>query len=511
MATQLSAAKEFTRLETKRQPYLTRAWDAAELTIPFLLPRNGNLTQDLPTPYQGIGARGVNNLSAKLLLALFPANAPFFKFEIDDFTLQELTQRPDSRAKVEAGLAAMERAVATEIETKALRVPLYECLRHLIVAGNALLNITDEGTLRVFHLDQYVVQRDPQGEVITIVVKESISTELLIERFSMVPRHFDNKDDKDHDLYTVIKRKKKRWDIYQEVGDKRVPKSDGNFPLDKSPWMALRFCRIDGENYGRGFVEEYIGDLRSVEGLNKAILEGSAAAARVLFLLNPNSTMKIRTLENAPNLAIRSGNKDDVTVVQMEKFNDFRTAETTMERIEQRLSAVFLLNQSIQRDAERVTAEEIRFMASELETTLGGIYSILSLELQLPLAITFSDNLQKSGKLPKLPKGDTIKPTIVTGFEALGRDAEANKLALFLQKSTDVFGPEVMSQWMQVGNVLKSFGTGFGLDIKGIIKDEEQVQEEQQEQQRLQTAQTALEKLGPAGVKVAGDQLKAQQ
>lgn len=504
----LSAAKEYTKLETKRQPYLTRAWDASELTIPFLLPRNGTLTQDLPTPYQGIGARGVNNLSAKLLLTLFPANSPFFKFEIDDFTLQELTQRDDARALVEDGLGSMERAVATEIETKALRVPLYECLRHLIVAGNALLNITDEGTLRVFHLDQYVVDRDPQGAVITIVVKESISNEILLERFSVVPD--DSKDDKDHDLYTVIKRKKKKWEIYQEVANKRVPGADGTFPLDKSPWMALRFCRIDGENYGRGFVEEYIGDLRAVDGLNKAILEGSAAAARVLFLLNPNSTMKLRTLENAPNLAIRSGTKDDVTVLQMEKFNDFRTAETTMERIEQRLASVFLLNQSIQRDAERVTAEEIRFMASELETTLGGIYSILSLELQLPLAITFTDNLQKSGKLPKLPKG-TIKPTIVTGFEALGRDAEANKMALFLQKSNEIFGPEVMAQYTNVSNVLKRFGTGFGLDIKDIIKDDEQVQEEQEEKQRLQTAQVALEKLGPPGVKVVGDQIKQSQ
>ncbi len=504
----LSAAKEYTRLETKRQPYLRRAWDAAELTIPFLMPRNGTLTQDLPTPFQGIGARGVNNLSAKLLLTLFPANAPFFKFEIDDFTLQELTQRKDSRALVEDGLGSMERAVATEIETKALRVPLYECLRHLIVAGNALLNITDEGTLRVFHLDQYVVERDPQGAVITIVVKESISNELLLERFKIVPD--DNKDDKDHDLYTVIKRGEKKWNIYQEVSNKRVPGAEGTFPLDKSPWMALRFCRIDGENYGRGFVEEYIGDLRSVEGLNKAILEGSAAAARVLFLLNPNSTMKIRTLENAPNLAIRSGHKDDVTVLQMEKFNDFRTAETTMERIEQRLSAVFLLNQSIQRDAERVTAEEIRFMASELETTLGGIYSILSLELQLPLAITFTENLQKAGKLPKLPKG-TVKPTIVTGFEALGRDAEANKMALFLQKSNEVFGPEVMAQYVEVSNVLKRFGTGFGLDIKDIIKDDEKVRAEQEEKQRLQAAQTSLEKLGPPAVKVAGDQLSQAQ
>ena len=69
---------------------MERAWDAAELTIPFILPRHRTQDHDLPTPFQGIGARGVNNLSAKLLLTLFPPNSPFFKFQIDDFTLQEL-------------------------------------------------------------------------------------------------------------------------------------------------------------------------------------------------------------------------------------------------------------------------------------------------------------------------------------------------------------------------------------------------------------------------------------
>ncbi|WP_416142518.1 portal protein [Escherichia coli] len=42
-------------------------------------------------------------------------------------------------------------------------------------------------------------------------------------------------------------------------------------------------------------------------------------------------------------------------------------------------------NSAVQRTGERVTAEEIRYVASELEDTLGGVYSILSQELQLPL------------------------------------------------------------------------------------------------------------------------------
>ena len=41
-----------------------------------------------------------------------------------------------------------------------------------------------------------------------------------------------------------------------------------------------RFNSVDGENYGRGRVEEFIGDLKSLNALSQVITEGSAAAAK---------------------------------------------------------------------------------------------------------------------------------------------------------------------------------------------------------------------------------------
>ena len=121
MTPETALSKKYSDLAVFRQTFLEEAWDAAELTLPFILPRNATYNQTLPTPYQGVGARGINNLTAKLLLTLFPPNSPFFKFQIDDFTLEELQQQ---RAPVEEGLNSMERAVMDEIEGKAMRVPL---------------------------------------------------------------------------------------------------------------------------------------------------------------------------------------------------------------------------------------------------------------------------------------------------------------------------------------------------------------------------------------------------
>ena len=95
----------------------------------------------------------------------------------------------------------------------------------------------------------------------------------------------------------------------------------------------------------------------------------------------------MRTIAQAENTAIIEGNRTDVSVLQMDKFNDFRVAYQAMQGIEERLSQQFMLQSSIQRNGERVTAEEIRYLAGELEDTLSGIYSILSQEFQLPYEI----------------------------------------------------------------------------------------------------------------------------
>ena len=162
-------------------------------------------------------------------------------------------------------------------------------------------------------------------------------------------------------------RKEGKWHIYQEVKGLVIPGSEGTYPLDKSPWIPLRFTKIDGEDYGRGYVEEYLGDLRSLEALTMAIVEGSAISAKVLFLVNPNGVTEQRTLVEAPNGAVRTGNAEDVTVLQVQKNNDFNTAYQMIEAISQRLAFAFLMNTAVQRGGERVTAEEIRYMRGELK------------------------------------------------------------------------------------------------------------------------------------------------
>lgn len=482
----------YNKYKTDRDHYLKRARICAGVTIPTLIPPDGNNSStDYPTPYQGLGARGVNTLASKLLLALLPPNSPFFKFSIDDFTLQELTKQEGLRAKVEEAIGSIERAVQSEIEHTAARVKVFEALKHLIVAGNVLLYLPkDESKLRVHKLSNYVVKRAPDGRVLETITLETTTPLALSEQVREVCDIDINSGDgqpKPVEIYTLIYFDGKGWKVRQEINQKIVPGSEGSYPKDKSPWIPLRMVAVDNEDYGRSYVEEYLGDLLSLEGLSQAIVEGSKAAAKVLFFVNPNGVTSKKDVANAENGAVKSGNAIDVTTLQMDKFADFRIALETINMINDRLAFAFMLNTAVQRKGERVTAEEIRYMAGELEDALGGIYSVLSQEFQLPYVKLLMHHMEGKNKLPKLP-GESIKPTITTGLEALGRGHDLTKLNV-LSDNIAKLGGEAITTYLNVSDYITRIATALGIDAKGLVNGEEQVNAKKQNEMLLQLIQ----------------------
>jgi len=496
----MTCSAVYAQLETRRQPFLDRARDCAEITIPSLLTRDTHSSHSrLLTPWQGIGARGVNNLASKLLIALLPPNAPFFRLSIDDFALEELTQQQGMRAKVEEGLNRIERSIMNEIEASALRVGGFEALKQLLVTGNVLLYLPNEGGVRVFRLDRFVVRRDPMGNVLEIITKESVSIETLEDDVKELIVGKTNEDtssrNKNVDLFTHVYRDDNKWKVYQEVKGIRLPSTEGSYPLDKSPWIPVRFTKIDGEDYGRGYVEEYLGDLKSLEGLTQSIVEGSAAASKVLFLVNPNGVTDMAELAESDNGAFVEGMATDVSTIQLQKYNDFRVSLETVSQINERLSFAFLLNSAVQRSGERVTAEEIRYMANELESALGGIYSILSQEFQLPLVKRLMFQMERQKRLPTLPDG-VVQPVIVTGLEALGRGNDLNKLQMFFESAAGIaqLPPEINKS-----DALLRTGAALGIDMKGLVKSQEDIQAEMQAMQQQAMMDTVVDKgTGPA-------------
>lgn len=510
MTPQVTARGRYQQLETDRSIYLNRAYDCAELTIPSLLPRN-ELAKggDLYKPWQSVGARGVNNLANKYHLAILPPNAPFFRYMADDSVLERLTNDPGAKAAIEQALAQLERRTMKEIESAALRGTALEAFKHLLVAGNYLIYLPEKGGVKGFRLNRYVVRRDGAGNMLELVVKESVSPDAVPEEVRQAAgsdaapsTDAPGTKQSDLDLYTRVYRQGDLYQVYQEVNGKEVPGSRGSYPLDGCPWLPLRLIKVDGEDYSRSHVEEYYGDLRSLENLSQAIVEGVAALSKLLILVKPNGVTSIKVIQEAPNGAVRSGNAEDVTTVQSNKAVDFRVAQELTRDFEQRLGFAFLLNSAVQRSGERVTAEEIRFVAGELEQTQGGAYTTLANEFQLPLVLLTMRRMKRARKMPKLPPG-LVTPTILTGLDALGRGADFMRLQEFLAAVKGLLTPEQFVLYIVTSDLMKRLATGTGIDPDGLVRTEDQVQE----LQRIQQIQALAAQAVPGAMDMARDQV----
>jgi len=495
----MTAQSRYERLSSDRSQFLNTARQAADLTLPYLI--RGEETyhkgaRNLITPWQSVGAKGVVTLASKLMLALLPPQTSFFKLQVNDINIPgELG--PNIRSELDLSFAKVERTIMESIAASTDRVVVHQALKHLVVAGNALIYMGKDG-LKLYPLNRYVVDRDGSGNVIEIVTKETISKKLLKKNYPS----FDSKSNWENvndssidecDIYTHVILDNNRWVWHQEVYNEILPKSMGKAPIDSNPWLALRFNHVDGEAYGRGRVEEFMGDLKSLEALSQALVEGSAAAAKVVFTVSPSSTTKPQTLAQAGNGAIIQGRPDDIGVIQVGKTADFQTAYQMVGGLSQRISDAFLILNV--RNSERTTAEEVRMTQLELEQQLGGLFSLLTVEFLVPYLNRKLSVAQKTGEIPRLPKGDIVKPTIVAGINALGRGQDRESLSQFLTVIAQTMGPQAIQEYINPEEVVKRLAASSGIDVLNLVKSMQEIQQEQQaaaqQQQQMMMAQQA--------------------
>ncbi len=493
-----NARQRYNELSSHREQFLNVAYECAELTIPTLLMRNEGdaLYQSFQTPWQSVGAKGVTTLSSKLMLGLLPPSTSFFKLQLDDSKIG-IDIPPESKSELDLSFAKIERSIMESIAASTDRVQIFAALKHLVVTGNALVYMSKEG-MKVYPLNRYVVERDGNGNVVEIVTKERVSKKLLgLPETDGDSVNDDSKGDykgsKDVDVYTCVKLYDNGWRWHQEANDSILPDSIGKAPKDKTPWLPLRFVTVDGEDYGRSRVEEFLGDLKSLEALMQAIVEGSAAAAKVVFTVSPSSVTKPASLANAGNGAIIQGRPDDIGVVQVGKTADFQTAYQMINMLEKRLAEAFLVLSV--RQSERTTAEEVRMTQMELERQLGGLFSLLTTEFLIPYLRRKMHTLTISKQIPSLPSG-LVKPTIVAGINALGRGQDREALVQFITTVAQTMGPEALAQFMNPDEAIKRLAASQGIDVLNLVKSIDERQADQEQAMQAQQMQSLTDQAG---------------
>lgn len=509
----------YTQLEGARWEYFFQGHKSSVLTIPSILPFDGQDRAHLPQNFQSIGARGVNNISSRLALTLFPPTLPFMRLEISPADRAELATDEEILSEIQKSLLSIEEQAVSEFDTDGWRPVVSSAMRLLVCTGNAL--IYDRGGKdsrpAVFDMRSYVVDRDPEGNLLTVVLRQQIGVTAArtalghmadapgVQGHLTLGSGFNTTTEPTIELFTGARRTDEgRFEYWQEVAGVEVPDSRTIKHAKDLPLLPLRFEPIECASWGRGYVEDYHGDLLSLEYLSRALVEGAAALAKIIWLIRPGSSTKAQTIAKAPNGAIRQGDPDDVGALQANKSQDMSIALNMSDRLAQRLSSNFLLSSSIQRNGERVTAEEIRLMAQELQDALGSVYASLADNVQRPIVEYLYGRMERRGILENVP--NSVKPVVASGLEGISRNHKVGRIQEFISTLNQLVGPEQVSTILKVEEIAADLAAGLNLNVDRYILSEEEIAQNRLQQQQ----QAAVEAVGAPLINAASQQQAPQ-
>ena len=494
MANAGNARGRWNQLNSARQGFIKRCINYARYTLPKICePDNYDQnSQELAHDYQAVGAQVSNHLANKIMLAQFAPSRPFFRLDATPEMAAQIKELKAPEAEIANMLAQGEQEAVKQLDKLALRPKLYEAIKHLIITGNVLVCLDE--TLRVIGIKKYVVRRSISGKLLELILAdEVVFDELGHDVQDAVDRRRYRPDTK-VTLFKWIRRNSAGdYTLTQWLDNNQLPAEfNGKWPEDKLPYRVITWDLADGQHYGTGLVEDYSRDFAGLSALSLSQVQGAILASEFRWLVNPAGMTKPEDFENSENGAAIPGNEGDITLVQSGKSGDLQITMSMAAEYVNRIGKGFLLGSDVVRDAERVTAEEIRLVANELETALGGAYSRMAADFQMPLAVWLLAKI-------KIGTGPTsFEPTVVTGLDALSRNGDLENLKLWLSDMAALQGlpPELLAR-LQLDNISADLATARRIPTAKYIKPPEQIAQEQADAQEQATqaaaAQSALD------------------
>lgn len=506
------------KLKVDREEWVERAVRNAVLTIPALFPREGVHRHQLPQNFQSVGAKGVNMLTSKLLLTLFPPTLPFMRLVVTESDRQAYFQsqgiggaeQKNANSELDQSLTRIEQQAVSKFDQNGWRPAVAEAMRLLVCTGNALIYDRPGGRPGTYNLHRFVVERDSDGTLQAVVLKQRLTRESailqlgpeIVEAIDTIKKDTKATDlfTEDYDVYTgAVLQDDGKFDFWEEVDGVMVPGSRRTVKKDDLPLIPLRFGAEPCSSYGRSYVEDYDGSLLSLEKISRSLTEAALSGSKVIWLVKPNAMTKPQTLAQAPNMAIRAGDPEDVGVVRADKGSDFAFAVGIRDRIVAELEGSFLLNRSIQRSGERVTAEEIRLLSQELEDALGGVYTSLADTVQAPVVFYLFNKMKRDKEIQLPPE---VKPAIATGLEAISRNHMVGRIHQMFATMQQIVGPDRVGEIINVSAVASDLATGYNLDAARYVLSDEEIQARQQAMQQ----QALMEQAAGPAIKAATEQ-----
>jgi Bacteriophage head to tail connecting protein len=466
-----TASKLWAQLDGKRSMVISTAEVLTKLTVPRLMyddeedPNLVDSTQD----YQSVGAYCLNHMSNRTVQTMFPVGRGFFKLD----PTSEVKKLAESLGVDETGTAGAltkhERSAVKALDASGQRPKITRAVSLALATGNSL--IVDAGdSLIVHNLRKFVVRRMKRsGKIRDLIIRE---TELYQDLSDEVKLHIHHRtDDTAVELFTWVHWDGKQYVEDQWVGDVKLPTPfSRTFKADELPYLVLNWNLADGKNYGTGLVEDYWRDFTALSALGQSGTDGAVACSQNRVLVDPGSTLKVEDFNRTVNNEAVAGTPDNVANLTLGNPQGVQITLSQFENIERRVKAAFMVTSAVQRNAERVTAYELRLMANELDTQHGGTYSAMATTLQ-PFIAKWC---LRQAKVDTRLFSDV---RIVTGADALGRAGDVDNVRLAFEDLTSAATlPEEVRTRLDWDKLIKFIGDGRQTPLSDFILTQAQQQ-----------------------------------
>lgn len=423
----------------------------AHWTLPKLMAHlcHHGTAEVIERDYQEMGALLVNNLASKLTALLFPTNRPFFGINVSPRLAQAAADKGVDETALLSGLAQLEMEASQSVFLNSSYHQLTMAVAHLIVTGNCVL-FRDSKLKRTvtYGLQSYGIRRTGSGMVADLVIREYESFAGLSRNIqAMLATRFPHKYRLDRydvnvEVYTRITRQEGDsgriyYTVAQEI-DGFIIGTAGTYPEHLCPWQAPTWSLIAGEHYGRGMVEDYAGGFASLSDKSEALALYGISAMKYINLVQPGSGHNIDDLRNAETGDYVQGTNGAVTVQEAGDGQKIIAMRQEIVATFQNLARAFMY-QANTRDAERVTAFELRQQAQEANTGLGGQYSALAESFQAPMAHLLLTEVNPA-TLQGIITGD-MNPDIIAGLPALSRGIDVQNIMQAAQDAAAIVPP----------------------------------------------------------------------
>lgn len=469
--------QEYEERVSKRELITSKVEEYATWTLPSVFPMTGTTTtEELQNDVQSFGAQAVNHLSNKLMVGLFNPSRPFFRLDTTKEFEEELAANNIPPEAIQSALHGAERESVKELDRLGAREPFTMLLMLLIITGNGLIYFPKDGKIQTYSMRDYVISRDITGFPIRIIIHDAKKTESLptdVQEKLMKAKPQGTDSEMDTKLYTDIKwdLKLKKYIVHQYADGVKLTddKTKGVYTIDTLPYIPLVWKLVRGEDWGRGLVEDYAGDFHSLSTAERSALELISIIGQVKGMVDPAGVTDVSELNNTANGQWCSGREADVSLVQYSELQQaLASLEAYIDKKERRLSKAFLMDSAGVRNAERVTAEEIRLVARDLEMALGGVYTRLAQTFQLPVTKLLLV------KIDFKIKGNKVEPIITTGLSALSRSGDLDAYRFFVQDASLIaqLDPEVRAE-LSIPQLLHFLAINNNLDPEVAFKSEE--------------------------------------